>query len=322
MKRGNPLPEEYESDIFTAHVELPERMMMWLTCALKQPEERDIETLEEKTLTIGHSPDADDAFMFYALARERFATGGWKFKHVLQDIDTLNRRAHSGDLDITAISMHTYPFVADKYALLKCGASIGDNYGPVVVSPKRLELSRLNRRCIAIPGETTTAYLVLRLCIGEFEYKVFPFDRIIDAVKAGQADAGLIIHEGQLTYGEQGLKKVVDLGQWWKKQTGLPLPLGVNVIRKSLGPETIHEVAGYIKRSIEYALDHRDEALEYALSFARDLEQEKADRFVAMYVNDYTVSIGKKGAQAVSELMSRSAEAELIPSDVQCEFFD
>lgn len=278
--------------------------------------------MDEKHLTLAHSPDADDAFMFYALARHKIDTAGWTFEHVLQDIQTLNERALRGELDITAISIHAYPYVAGRYALTNCGSSMGDGYGPMVVSRDATNVEDLRGRKIAIPGEMTTAFLSLNLLLGKgtFDHTVVPFDRILDFVADGRADAGLVIHEGQLTYASRKLSKVIDLGEWWKQTTDLPLPLGGNCIRRDFGPETMSEVAGILKRSIEYGLAHRDEAVEYALEFARDLGRELADRFVGMYVNHWTVDYGVAGRRAVRELLRRAHEADLVPEVGEIDF--
>ncbi len=271
-----------------------------------------------KHLTLGHSPDPDDAFMFYALAkgREKIDTGGWTFEHVLQDIQTLNDRALRAELDITAISIHAYPYVAGDYALTNCGSSMGDGYGPMVVTREPMTVDQLRGRLIAIPGEMTTAFLALSLMLGKgaFKHKVVMFDRILDFVADGKADAGLIIHEGQLTYQNHKLHKVVDLGEWWKRETNLPLPLGGNCIRRSLGKEAMVEVTGILKRSIQYSLEHRREAVEHALNYARDMGADLADRFVGMYVNEWTIDYGDMGRQAVRDLLRRGHEAGLVPS--------
>jgi 1,4-dihydroxy-6-naphthoate synthase len=272
-------------------------------------------TLTKETLLLGHSPDPDDAFMFYALARDKIETGGWAFEHVLQDIQTLNERALRGELHITAISIHAYPYVADKYALTACGSSMGDGYGPMVVTREKLGVDDLRGKLIAVPGEMTTAFLALNLLLGKgaFRHKVVMFDEILDCVARGEADAGLIIHEGQLTYQNQQLQLVVDLGQWWMESTGLPLPLGGNTIRRDMGQPAMDEVTAILKQSIEYSLAHREEAVDYALKFARDMGADLADRFVGMYVNDWTVDYGDKGREAVRELLRRGAEAGLVP---------
>lgn len=272
-------------------------------------------TTPSKLLTLGHSPDPDDAFMFYALAEEKIETHGWHFEHVLQDIQTLNDRALRAELDITAISIHAYPYVAKDYALTSCGSSMGDGYGPIVVTRKPMTLEDLRGATVAIPGERTTAFLALNLLLGagSFNYTVMMFDEILDAVADGKVEAGLIIHEGQLTYGNQNLHLVVDLGQWWKETTGLPLPLGGNCIRRSLGHDAVHEVTRILKRSIEYSLEHRDEAVDHALQYARDMGRDLADKFVGMYVNQWTLDYGDIGRKAVMELLRQGHEAGLLP---------
>ena len=275
-----------------------------------------------KQLTLGHSPDPDDAFMFYALAREKIDTLGWRFEHVLQDIQTLNDRALRGELDITAISIHTYPYVADKYALTACGSSMGDGYGPLVVAREPLEIGDLRGKTIAIPGEKTTAFLALNLLLGQgaFRHSVVMFDRILEYVADGKADAGLVIHEGQLTYQDHKLHNVVDLGEWWKRTTDLPLPLGGNCIRRALGPDAMSEITGVLKRSIEYSLAHRDDACQYALQYARDMGRDLADKFVGMYVNHWTIDYGEVGRRAVRELLRRGYEAGLLPDIREIDF--
>ena len=271
--------------------------------------------MTDQKLLLGHSPDPDDAFMFYALARGRIDTGPWTFQHVMEDIQTLNERALRGELHITAISIHAYPYVADKYALTNCGSSMGDGYGPLVVTREPCSVEDLVGKTIAVPGVMTTAFLALNLMLGKgrFVHRVLMFDRILDCVAAGQADAGLIIHEGQLTFQNQRLHRVVDLGQWWHEQTGLPLPLGGNAIRRDLGPGNMQDVTAILKRSIEYSLAHRPEAVEYALQFARDMDSDLADRFISMYVNDWTMDYGEIGRRAVIELLERGARAGLVP---------
>jgi 1,4-dihydroxy-6-naphthoate synthase len=278
--------------------------------------------MSSKHLTLGHSPDPDDAFMFYALAREKIDTHGWRFEHVLQDIQTLNDRAMAGELDITAISIHAYPYVADKYALTDCGSSMGDGYGPMVVTRTPIQIEDLRGKTFAIPGEKTTAFLALNLLLGrgEFRHAVVMFDQILSYVADGKADAGLIIHEGQLTYQDHELHKVVDLGEWWKRTTDLPLPLGGNCIRRALGQEAMSEVTAILKRSIEYSLAHRDEAVEYALQYARDMGRDLADRFVGMYVNEWTLDYGETGRRAVRELLSRAHQASLVPDIGKIDF--
>jgi 1,4-dihydroxy-6-naphthoate synthase len=280
----------------------------------------------EKTrlLRLGHSPDPDDAFMFYGLAKNLLPTGRWEFEHVLQDIQTLNQRALRGELEITAISMHAYPYVADKYALTSCGSSMGDKYGPMVVARSPMKLQDLRGKKIAIPGKLTTAFLALQLCIGKggeaFSYDVVPFDQILKYVKDGNADAGLIIHEGQLTYRQLGLHVVLDTGIWWFEKTGLPLPLGGNCIRKDLGQPAMQEITDILKRSIRFSLDHRAEAVDYALQFGRDLDRNLADRFVGMYVNDWTLDYGPRGRAAIDRLLSEGAKAGLVPDVGKIEY--
>jgi 1,4-dihydroxy-6-naphthoate synthase len=271
---------------------------------------------KQPTLLLGHSPDPDDAFMFYGLATEQVPTNGWRFEHVLQDIQTLNERALRGELHITAISIHAYPRVAETYALTACGSSMGDRYGPLVVAREPMTPADLAGKRIAIPGEMTTAFLALNLMLGQgtFEYSVVMFDRILQTVAAGEADAGLIIHEGQLTYGNHSLHKVVDLGEWWYEQTALPLPLGGNCIRRDLGPDAMSEITGVLRASIEFSLTHRQEAVEHALQYARDMGTELADRFVGMYVNQWTIDYGDAGRRAVQELLRRGADAGLVPA--------
>ncbi len=276
----------------------------------------------KRTLTLGHSPDPDDAFMFYALAENRIDTLGWQFEHVLQDIQTLNDRALRGDLDITAISIHAYPFVADQYALTNCGSSMGDGYGPMVVAREPMEVNDLRGKAIAVPGERTTAFLALNLLLGRgaFRHHVVMFDEILSHVAAGKADAGLIIHEGQLTYSHQALRLVVDLGEWWKGKTALPLPLGGNCIRRDLGPEAMIEIAGVLKNSIEYSLAHRDQAVRHAMKYARDMGSELADRFVGMYVNQWTIDYGDLGRRAVRTLLAHGADIGMVPAVPEIDF--
>lgn len=274
--------------------------------------------MEILTLQLGHSPDPDDAFMFYGLARELIPTGRWRFKHVLQDIQTLNQRAMKGELEITAISMHAYPYVADRYALTSCGSSMGDGYGPMVITRGKCDLASLRGKKIAIPGKLTTAFLALQLCLGKageaFDYEVVMFDQIPAAVRDGKFDAGLIIHEGQLTYAQMGLNLVVDLGIWWRQKTGLPLPLGGNCIRKDLGRPAMQEVTDILKRSIQFSLDNRAKAVEYALQFGRDLDSQLADRFVGMYVNHWTLDYGTRGIAAIERLLAEGAKAGIVPA--------
>src|SRR5579864_152826 len=274
-------------------------------------------TVERRTIRVGHSPDSDDAFMFYALTHDKLDSGGLRFAHQLEDIETLNRRALAGELEVSAVSIHAYAYLADRYALLASGCSMGDRYGPTLITREPAELDSLRGRTIAIPGTLTTAYLALQLCLGkEISTAVMPFDQILPAVADGRVDAGVIIHEGQLYYRERGLHKVVDLGQWWFETTGLPLPLGGNVVRKDLGAELISEIARLLKASIQYALDHREEALAYALRYARDLDPSLADRFIGMYVNEWTLDYGPRGRAAVRQLLARAAVEKLVPETV------
>ena len=271
-------------------------------------------------IRIGHSPDSDDAFMFYAIANGLIPTDGFEIVQVAEDIESLNQRAVNGELEVTAISVHAYAYVANHYALMPCGASIGDKYGPLVVSKEPMQREDLAGKKIAIPGEMTTAYLTLRLCQPDFDPEVVQFDQILPYVQEGNADAGLIIHEGQLTYGRAGLHKVVDLGEWWHEETGLPLPLGANAIRRDLGAEKIRRITSLIKQSIQYSLEHREGGLAYAMNYARGMETELADRFVDMYVNHYTLDYGEKGRAGVRELMDRGYKSGVIPHQVNVEF--
>jgi len=276
--------------------------------------------MQTREITLGHSPDPDDAFMFYALAANKIDTGELRFRHVIEDIETLNRRAVNSELDVTAVSIHAYAYVLDQYALLTSGASMGDNYGPLVIARKPMDLDELRGIKIAVPGMMTTAYLALRLCAGEINSVEIPFDKIMDAVEQGEADAGLLIHEGQLTYSARGFAKVVDLGEWWKTETGLPLPLGGNAIKKSLGPELIERVSRLLRESIEYGLAHREPAVRHSMAYARGMAAELTDRFVGMYVNDYTIDYGETGREAVKLLLERAYEGGVIPMPVRLEF--
>ena len=273
-------------------------------------------------IRIAHSPDSDDAFMFYALATDKIPTGEYRFTHRLEDIETLNRRALDGEYEVTALSIHAYAYVADRYALLSSGASMGDRYGPIVVSRKPWAAEGIRGKKIAIPGTMTTAYLALRMFEPDFIPEVLAFDKIMDAVERGETDAGLLIHEGQLTYAQAGLHKVIDLGEWWHSRTGLPLPLGGNGIRRDLGPIHIREISRLIKESIQYALDHRQAALEHALTYARGLNSGEADRFVSMYVNERTLDYGEDGRRAVALLLEEAYRQSLIPAPVTVEFAD
>jgi 1,4-dihydroxy-6-naphthoate synthase len=275
---------------------------------------------ERTTITLAHSPDSDDAFMFYGLATHKLDTGGLNFQHLLKDIQTLNEEATRGTYDVTAISFHAYAYVADKYALLPHGASIGDNYGPVVVSREPATPADIPNLKIAIPGKLTSAFLALRLFNAEFKYEVVPFDKIIDAVLDGTCDAGLLIHEGQLFYQRKGLHKVLDLGEWWHGRHGLPLPMGGNAIKRDLGPELTKEVSNLLRESIRYSLTHREDALQYALQFARDMDPALADRFVGMWVNELTLDYTDRGREAVRRLLEEGFENGIIPNRVPVDF--
>jgi len=273
-----------------------------------------------KEITVAHSPDADDAFMFYALAKDKLNTHGLKVNQVLKDIQTLNLEALKGTYEVSAISFAAYPLVAHRYLLMPCGASMGFRYGPKVVSRRQLSAEQLKQVRVAIPGKLTTAYLVLQLFQAGLQVVEMPFDQILQAVRAGEVEAGLIIHEGQLTYRESGLSQVVDLGQWWFEQTGLPLPLGGNVIRKDLGADLRRQVTSLLQNAIKYALDHREEALNYAMTYARDLGRDLADRFVGMYVNELTVDYADSGRQALARLFEMAHEKGILSSAVDVEF--
>jgi 5,8-dihydroxy-2-naphthoate synthase len=275
---------------------------------------------EIKTITVAHSPDSDDAFMFYGLATNKLETDGLKFEHTLKDIQSLNEDAKNGVFDVTAISFHAYAYVADKYALLPHGASIGDKYGPIVVSKEQYAPEDIGKLKIAVPGELTSAFLALRIYNQDFEYVIVPFDEIIDAVKNGKADAGLLIHEGQLFYKQMGLKKVLDLGEWWFEKTGLPLPMGGNAIKRDLGEDLMKKVSRHLHRSIMYSLENREDALSYAMQFARDMPQELADRFVAMWVNDLTLDYGERGREGVKRLLQEGFEKGIIKNKVEVDF--
>src|SRR5437764_847557 len=276
--------------------------------------------LESRTITVAHSPDSDDAFMFYALATNKLDTGDIQFTHVLKDIQSLNEMAREGVYDVTAISFHAFAYIADKYALLPHGASIGDNYGPIVVSREPHAAEELSKLKVAVPGTLTSAFLALRIFNSDFEYEVVQFDQIIEAVQEGRCDAGLLIHEGQLYYESMGLHKVIDLGEWWHERTGLPLPMGGNAIRRDLGPELMQEVSVHLHNSIQYSMDNREDALSYAMQFARDMEPALADRFVAMWVNDLTLDYGERGREAVRRLLKEGYERGIISQPVEVEF--
>ncbi|MDQ6781040.1 MAG: ABC transporter substrate-binding protein [Candidatus Eremiobacteraeota bacterium] len=272
-------------------------------------------------LTLGHSPDSDDAFMFYGLADGHVATNGFTYEHLLQDIQTLNEWAKEGKLDTTAISVHAYAYVADKYAILNHGASMGGrDYGPLVVARSATPLEALRGATIAVPGLMTSAYLALRLCIGEFTPRVLPFDTIMEAVAAGDAEYGLLIHEGQLTHGELGLQGIVNLGAWWWDETGLPLPLGVNTIRRSLPPEVQRLASCHLRASIEYGLSHREDALAWALRYARGMKTATADTFVGVYVNERTVDLGEAGRRSIRLFLRRAEDCKLIPATGEVDF--
>lgn len=273
-----------------------------------------------ETIRVAHSPDSDDAFMFYALATGKVETGDFDFVHQLDDIETLNQEALKGTYEVTAVSIHAYTEIADKYALLNSGASMGEGYGPVLVSRQKLEIGDLSRKVIAVPGLKTSAFLALKLFAPEFRYEVVRFDEIVEAVESGHVDAGLLIHEGQLFFPEHGLRKIVDLGEWWKTETGLPLPLGGNVARRDLGIDKIRAISRLISLSIEYALEHREEALEYALQFGRGLDRSQGDRFVNMYVNSRTLDYGDDGRRSVQLFLDRGHEAGVIPNRLEVDF--
>jgi 1,4-dihydroxy-6-naphthoate synthase len=275
-----------------------------------------------ETITLAHSPDSDDAFMFYGLATNKLDTGELNFQHLLKDIQTLNEEAMRGTYDVTAISFHAYAYIHDKYALLPHGASIGDNYGPIVVSREPATPADIPKLKIAIPGKLTSAFLALRIFNSDFSYEVVPFDKIIDAVLDGRCDAGLLIHEGQLFYQSKGVHKVMDLGEWWHERHGLPLPMGGNAIRRELGAERIKEVSHLLRESIRYSLNHREDALQYAMQFARDMEPELADRFVAMWVNDLTLDYTERGREAVRLLLEEGYQKGVIPSQVRVDFVE
>jgi 1,4-dihydroxy-6-naphthoate synthase len=299
--------------------------------------------------TLGHSPDPDDAFMFYAIAKDKIDLRGYRFEHRLEDIQTLNERARRGELHISAISIHAYAYVADKYALLPCGASMGDGYGPVVVRKRAVRRSLgeggstpnakrstsnedsindssarefLDGKTIAVPGKMTSAFLALQLFLGEFKFIVVPFDRIFDAVESGRSDAGLIIHEGQLTYARSGFEKVVDLGEWWKRKTRLPLPLGGNVVRKDIPPPVRRDISEIIRASIDYGLTHRDEAVAYSLAYARDMNSQLASKFIGMYVNEFTRDYGEIGRAAIRKFLDDGRNKQYINGPIEIEFVD
>jgi 1,4-dihydroxy-6-naphthoate synthase len=276
--------------------------------------------IESRLVRIGHSPDPDDAFMFYALAKERLNTGRLRFQHLLEGIEVLNRWALEGKLEVTAISAHAYAYVSDHYVLLPHGASVGRNYGPILVAKRSLDLSELRGKRIAVPGKLTTAFLALRLCLGEFDSVEVPFDRIFDSIEQGKAEAGLVIHEGQLTYSGRGFARLLDLGTWWQETTGLPLPLGANAIRKDMGESICLEVSRLLQASIDYGLAHREEALRYAIQFGRGMDISLADRFVGMYVNEDTRAWNPESRRGLERLLDMAWERGLIPKRVRPEF--
>lgn len=281
--------------------------------------------MQTQTLTLGHSPDPDDAFMFYGLAKEIIPTPGYRFEHILQDIQTLNERATRGELDISAVSIHAYAYVSDKYALLPSGASMGDGYGPMLVAKQKFSREEVGRKKIAVPGTMTSAFLALQLWLGkpakDFNYVVVPFDQIFQAVREGRAEVGLIIHEGQLTYQNEGLVVCEDLGVWWGRENdGLPLPLGGNVIHKRFDPATRKVISDILTKSIQFSLDHRPEAVQHALQYARDMGRDLADKFVGMYVNHWTLDYGDKGRESIRRFLGRAFEQKLIPHRQELEF--
>ena len=273
-----------------------------------------------REIKVAHSPDSDDAFMFYGMATNKIRVPGVKFTHTLTDIETLNRKALDGFYDITAISFHAYPYLQDKYSLMPSGGSVGESYGPMIVAPRKISLEEITQHKIAVPGTMTTAYLALKLFAPDIETEVVPFDEIIPRVLEGKFEAGLIIHEGQLTFNKVGLHKIVDMGKWWHDKTGMPLPLGGNAIRRELGPELIASCCTALRDSIQYALDNREEALQYAMQFARDLDPQMADKFVGMYVNERTLDYGKDGREAISKLLEMGYEAGIITQKPMVDF--
>jgi 5,8-dihydroxy-2-naphthoate synthase len=275
-----------------------------------------------REISVAHSPDSDDAFMFYGLATNKVRAPGLKFTHTLSDIETLNRKAREGFYDLTAVSFHAYPYLQDQYALLPSGGSVGEGYGPMIVASKELTIEQIKTKKIAVPGTLTTAHLVLKLFAPDVQTEVVPFDQIIPQILEGRYEAGVIIHEGQLTYSKSGLHRVVDFGRWWREQTALPLPLGGNAIKRDLGLELMHEVSVALRNSIQYALDHRDEALEYAMQFARDLDRQSASKFVSMYVNERTLDYGQEGRQAIMHLLEMGYEQGIIPHKPRVDFID
>ena len=271
--------------------------------------------------TLGHSPDPDDAFMFYAMAENKIDLRGHRFEHRLEDIQTLNERAMRGELHISAISIHAYAYVTERYALLPCGASMGDGYGPMIVASNESQIETARGKVIAVPGKMTSAFLALQLFLGnDFDHVVVPFDQIFDAVRKGKADCGLIIHEGQLTYARAGFHKIVDLGEWWKRETGLPLPLGGNVLRRDIPRDVRHDLLDIMRESIDYGLAHRDEAVRHSMPYARDMDTQLASKFIGMYVNEFTRDYGETGRAAIREFLGRAESGGLLDHKVQIEF--
>jgi len=288
--------------------------------------EKDVSStaISVRDISIAHSPDSDDAFMFYGLATGKVNVPGLRFSHTLTDIQTLNQKAMEGNgvYDVTAISFHAYPYIQDRYALMTSGGSVGDGYGPMLVAARAFSSDEVRRLTVAVPGKLTTAYLALKLFAPGIETEVAPFDQIIPGILQGKHEAGLIIHEGQLTYDRSGLYRIVDLGRWWLEMTGLPLPLGGNAIRRSLGPDLISSVSAALRDSIQYAIDHREEALAYAMQFARDLDPQLADRFVGMYVNERTLNYGADGREAIRRLLDMGYRGGIIPIEPRVEFVE
>jgi 1,4-dihydroxy-6-naphthoate synthase len=287
------------------------------------PSQETTSTLQASTreITIAHSPDSDDAFMFYALAKDKVTVPGLRFTHTLCDIETLNQRAiREAFFDITAVSFHAYPYIQEQYALMPCGGSVGEGYGPMIVAARPYTLEQVRKLRIAVPGTLTTANLVLRIILPDVETELVPFDQIIPQVRAGKFDAGLIIHEGQLTYARDGLHQILDVGQWWRGETGLPLPLGGNAVRRSLGPGLHRELNQALRNSIQYALDHREDALRHAMRYARDLDMPDAGRFVGMYVNERTLDYGEDGREAIRRLLALGHERGIIPHAAHVDF--
>ncbi len=278
--------------------------------------------MEPHEITIGHSPDPDDAFMFYALTHDKIDTGGLKFKHHITDIETLNHMAIEGKLEVTALSAHAYAYTLDQYALMTCGGSFGDGVGPIVVAKKKMDIGEVADDRIGVPGTMTSAYLLLKLLLMNFKFEVIPFDKIMDAVLSGQVEAGLLIHEGQITFQKLGLHKIIDLGVWWKEDMKLPVPLGVNGIRKDLGKPLMKKIDVLVKQSIQYALTHRDEAVEYSMKYGRGMDSGMTDKFVGMYVNKWTVDMGADGRESIKQLLTRGYHAALLPKPVHLEFVE